>query len=102
MKTGGKKDAHIKFFNTVIPSLKHGDPIDDMHPQNFIFHNNPQYDEDPNKYLHKNTDEEICLIKYKEKNYEVINEKQLRGILKSLLALQNVEFIQSYIKPSDQ
>ena len=58
MKTAnGQKDAHIKFFNTVIPSLKHGDPVDEKHPQNFIFHNNPQFDEDPHKFLHKNADE---------------------------------------------
>ena len=95
-------DAHIKHFNEIIPSIKHGDRDRTTSSKNFIFHNNPNFQDDINSHMKRNNDEEICLIKYKDRGYELINEKDLKKLLKSLLSLQNVEFVQSYIKPSDQ
>ena len=93
-------DAHIKHFDAVVPSYKHGDS--EKQPKTFIFHSNPKMDENPSAHMQRDSDEEICLIKYQDKGYELLNEKQLRAVLKSPLSLRNVELIQSYIKPSDQ
>lgn len=41
-------------------------------------------------------------MKTRDKGLELINEKQLRQTFKSILYLQNVDFIQSYIKPNEK
>lgn len=69
-------------------------------PQTVIFHKNPNYQDDPNFAFNQSQSEEICIVKSKDKGFELMNEKQLRTILKSLLFLQNVEYIQTYIKPN--
>ena len=53
----GNPDAHIKFFNSVVPSYKHGELPDEKNAKNFIFHANSKMDEDPNIHLHRAMDE---------------------------------------------
>ena len=94
--------THIKHFSEMVPSYKHGRSIDEKQPKNFIFHNNSQYDEQMSVNAGKLNSEEACIVKYKDKAFELIDEKQLKQLLNSLASLRNVEFIQKYVRPDEK
>jgi hypothetical protein len=54
----------------------------------FYFHDRQDDDDYPVGMM--GVGEEICILKLKDKGFELINEKQLRGLVKSVIALQNV------------
>jgi hypothetical protein len=65
----GERDSHIKNFGTVIPSFKHGELVETKKPQTYIFHNNPNYTEDPNFSFGRSQSEEICIMKSRDKGF---------------------------------
>lgn len=51
---------------------------------------------------HINPDTEVAIIKYKDKGLELVSEKQLRQIMKSIAKTNNIELIQGYVKPHER
>lgn len=51
-------------------------------------------------YLSRSSFDEICIVKYYDRGFELLNEKQLRQLLKSENA-KSIDVIQTYIKPKE-
>ncbi len=52
--------------------------------------------------VEKSISDEVAIVKYLDnKGFELLNEKQLRQLLKSPVNTDCIDFIQSYIKPHE-
>lgn len=99
------KHNHIKYFDSIIPSFKHGLSNDnlDNRPKNYTFHCNHKNEEEGELLrVHQNAAAEVAIVKYRDQALELVNEKQLRGIMKSAVKTQHIEVIQGYIKPHEK
>lgn len=68
----------------------------------FYFHKDNRLENDQMYLVEKNTTDEVAIIKYLDnKGFELLNEKQLRQVLKSPVNTMCIDFIQSYIKPHE-
>lgn len=84
---------HIKYFESVVPSFKHGLTNDNLEnkPKHFTFHSDERESEENVQYKgHINPDTEVAIIKYKDKGLELVSEKQLRQIMKSAVKTNNI------------
>lgn len=68
--------------------------------KNFYFHIDNRLENEQFYMVEKSISDEVAIIKYLDnKNLELLNEKQLRQLLKSPINTMCIDFIQSYIKP---
>ena len=85
---------HIKLFEAVVPSYKHGLSNDnlDNKPKNYTFHSNIKEFEESHLVIpaHQFSLAEVAVIKYKDKDLELVNEKELRIIMKSNVKTQSI------------
>lgn len=92
----------------MVPSYKHGLGNDNLEnkPKHFTFHSGERESEEKVLYrAHSNPDTEVALIKLKSKGLDILSERQLRKLMKPTTGsnpLQDVEFIQSFVKPHDR
>jgi hypothetical protein len=71
----GDMSVHIKHFEAVVPSFKHGLSNDnlDNKPKHFTFHNDEKEGEENYLYkAHHNPDKEVAIVKYKDKGLELL------------------------------
>ena len=98
---GSYSGSHVKYFDSIIPSYKHDNSCSSSKPKNYVFHNDNKLEGSEMMHLSRGSFDGICIIRYHTNGFELLNEKQLRSILKNSGSLKDIDFIQTYIKPME-